>query len=244
MNKKEYMKEYRQRPENKAKLKTYQKKQYEKNREKNLKYAKDYREKNKDLIKIKMKEKYWKNPEKYRNEALERWKKDPEKGKEKCKQYYLNNSKKEIERAKKYHRKNRDAVLKTKSIYRLNNKDKINKYNQAYQKNRKKVDVIFKVSTNLRKALTKALNRYTKNGKINNSKFYGIDFKGIIEHLKPFPKNSHLYEVDHIKPLCSFEFVTEDGSTNLEEVKKAFAPENHQWLTIQENRSKGGRIKC
>ena len=36
-------------------------------------------------------------------------------------------------------------------------------------------------------------------------------------------------------------FVNEDGSTNLEEVKKAWTPKNLQWLTSQENLSKGGK---
>ena len=67
------------------------------------------------------------------------------------------------------------------------------------------------------------------------SKKYGINYKAIIEHLKPFPENISEFHIDHIKPLCSFNL--EDP----EEIKIAFAPENHQWLTIQENLSKGGR---
>ena len=38
--------------------------------------------------------------------------------------------------------------------------------------------------------------------------------------------------IDHIKPLCSFDL------TNLEEVKKAFAPENHRWLLAKDNLAK------
>ena len=68
-----------------------------------------------------------------------------------------------------------------------------------------------------------------------SSKKYGIDYKEIIEHLKPFPEDLSKYHIDHIIPLCSFRFINEDDSINFEEIKKAFAPENHQWLLKEEN---------
>jgi hypothetical protein len=58
----------------------------------------------------------------------------------------------------------------------------------------------------------------------------------IIKHLTPFPKDRENYHIDHIKPLCSFDF------NDPEQIKEAFAPENHQWLTIEENLKKGGRF--
>ena len=69
-----------------------------------------------------------------------------------------------------------------------------------------------------------------------------MDYRAIIESLKPFPKNLSEYHIDHIRPLCSFNFIKKDGSTNLEEIKKAFAPENHQWLTAEENIEKGSKL--
>lgn len=42
----------------------------------------------------------------------------------------------------------------------------------------------------------------------------------------------------HIKPLSSFKFINKDGTTNFKEIKKAFKPENHQWLLAKENLSK------
>ena len=77
---------------------------------------------------------------------------------------------------------------------------------------------------------------YTKTGKVKSSKKYGIDWNKIIEHLKPFPKDLSNYEIDHIRPLCSFDL------ENPKEFEKAFNPQNHQWLTIQENRIKSGKI--
>lgn len=75
-----------------------------------------------------------------------------------------------------------------------------------------------------------------------SSKRYGINYQKIIEHLKPFPEDLSKYHIDHIRPLCSFQFINLDGSTNLDEVKKAFSPENHQWLTVQENLRKHAKI--
>ncbi len=80
-----------------------------------------------------------------------------------------------------------------------------------------------------------ALRTYTKTGKIWLASKYGINYKLIIEHLKPFPENLSKYHIDHIQPLCSFNL------EDTKEIKKAFAPENHQWLTIQENLCKGGK---
>lgn len=93
----------------------------------------------------------------------------------------------------------------------------------------------------LRRNVRNAFKVYIREGKIFNSKQYGIDYQAIIEHLKPFPEDLSKYHIDHIRPLCSFTFLSEDGSTDLEEIKKAFAPGNLQWLTAQENKSKGGR---
>lgn len=147
-------------------------------------------------------------------------------------------------RDKEYYEKNKARILKRWSIYRQKNRDRINssrrtedfkKRQREHMKIKKVLNVQFKLSERLRKRLTKALAYYTKTGKLYKSKDYGIDYKKIVEHLKPFPENLSGYHIDHIRPLCSFDL------TNPEEVKKAFAPENHQWLLEFDNKSKGGR---
>ena len=87
----------------------------------------------------------------------------------------------------------------------------------------------------LRRRFNKVLLFYSKTGKIKNSSGYGINYKKIIEYLKPFPKNIKNYQVDHVIPLSWFDF------DNPKEVKWAFAPENHQWLTKEQNLIKGDR---
>ncbi len=97
-------------------------------------------------------------------------------------------------------------------------------------------DPKFAIADRLRRSLHHALTKYSETGKIMSSKKYGINWREIIESLKPFPQEIQNYEIDHIIPLCAFNL------TNSIEVKNAFSPENLRWLTKSENRSKGGRI--
>jgi len=101
---------------------------------------------------------------------------------------------------------------------------------------RRRTDLEFAVRDRLRRSLHHALTKYTKTGKIMSSRKYGIDLKEVIKSLNPFPKNISDYEIDHIIPLRTFKL------TNPNEVKKAFNPSNLQWLTIEENRKKSGKV--
>jgi len=101
---------------------------------------------------------------------------------------------------------------------------------------RRRTDLEFAVRDRLRRSLHHALTKYTKTGKIMSSRKYGIDWKEVIKSLNPFPKNISDYEIDHIIPLRTFKL------TNPNEVKKAFNPSNLQWLTIEENRKKSGKV--
>ena len=111
-----------------------------------------------------------------------------------------------------------------------------------WQKKRYKEDDLFNINMGLRSNVNRAFNHFMKTKKIWKSSKYGIDYKTIIEHLKPFPKDISKYHIDHIKPLSSFNFVNEDGTQNLKEIKKAFNPKNHQWLLIKDNLKKGKKI--
>ena len=104
------------------------------------------------------------------------------------------------------------------------------------EKLRRQTDINFLIRNRLRRSLNHALTKYSKTGKIMSSKNYGIDWKEIIESLKPFPIDLKKFEIDHIIPMHTFDL------TNPEEVKKAFSPSNLQWLTIKENREKSGKI--
>jgi len=139
----------------------------------------------------------------------------------------INNRESTKEKRRKYYQKNKNRFHK---LYKKNipNRNK-------RTKERKKEDIKFYIRTILRTNTYRALRTYTKTGKIMKSTKYGIDYKAIIEHLKPFPEDLSKYHIDHIRPLCSFDL------TSLEQVKEAFAPENHQWLTVEQNLRKGGK---
>ena len=91
------------------------------------------------------------------------------------------------------------------------------------------------IKKRLRLRIWEAFKHYLKTNRIRSSRDYEISYSKIIKKLVaelPEDFNKKEYVIDHIKPLCSFDL------KNPEEVKKAFAPENHQWLTREENSKK------
>lgn len=214
-------------------------------------YDKRYREKHRDEINKRKKEHYQNNKDK----ALAYRKKNKEDISESGAKYYKKNRKIILKKGKIYREKNKEIIKKNKSIYGKKNRCEIRRRSIEYYKipeNKKKKDKSRKLYlknpknrlvANLRIMLWQSLKIYTTTGKIKSSREYDINYRDIIEHLKPFPKDISKYHVDHIRPLCSFNFMNKDGSQNLEEIKKAFAPENLQWLTAFENMSKGGKWK-
>lgn len=215
---------YQQSPKGKANAKKY----YQENEEKILKWVKEWNEKNPDYHKAKCKE-YNQSP----------------KGKANAREY--GKLPKVIAKAKAYNQKpERKAKQKEwQKEWKKKNPDYAKEYNQRlgvkervreYQKFRRKNDKEWTIRARLRGSLRKALNIYSTTGKIMSSKKYGMDIKAIIEHLKPFPKDIENYHIDHIVPLSWFDF------NNPKEIKWAVEPTNHQWLTKEENISKGNRF--
>jgi len=90
------------------------------------------------------------------------------------------------------------------------------------------------IAGRLRSRFGNAIRTYTKTGKYQTSKKYGVDYKAIINHLKPFPKDLSKYHIDHIKPCCAFDL------TDPEQIKECFHPKNHQWLLAHDNLVKNG----
>ncbi len=153
--------------------------------------------------------------------------------KEKSKQYYENN-KKHIKQYNLKYRKDNNKKIRQRLE---KNKDHSNNYQNNYRKLRRKTDSSYAVLCRIRYRLSGAFKLYSKNGKAKSSDEYGINYKAIIEHLKPFPAHRELFHIDHIKPLASFDFSKES------EIRKAFVPENHQWLLAEENLKKGSKIE-
>lgn len=134
-----------------------------------------------------------------------------------------------------------------KKIYRQKPEVKVKerKYSIISHSRRYQRDLYFRKKMNLRRRLLRVLRDYTKTGKIMKSRQYGIDYNKIIAHLMKIRPEGVIdqdlmdykkWHIDHIRPLASFDL------NNLEEVKKAFAPENHQWLTAEENIRKSNKL--
>ena len=208
---------------------------------KDINKKREYYEKNKDKIIKRNQNYYQKNIDKKREYAVEYGKKYREKKKDKVIKTRKEHYRKNKEKYQKYRDSHKEEMMKYNKKYYKNNMKEIKKQTLEYEKQRMKTDKNFNVQKRLRGLFLNVFRVYTKTGKIMSSRKYGIDYKAIIEHLKPFPKDISKYHIDHIKPICSFTYINEDGSTNLKEVQKAFAPENHQWLTAEENFRKGGK---
>jgi len=184
-------------------------------------YNKNYRKNNIEKLKAQRKEQYYK---------------DREKNIEDAKQWYkLNTEKKKNYDRTRQIEKREEIAAKKKEAYNRD-KDKIKKQTAAYTKKRYKEDPMFNLKMRLRHRLNQAFKRYSMNGKVKKSKDYGIDYKQIIDYLGPCPGKIEDYHIDHIKPLKLFDF------NDLEQVKLAFAPENHQWLTKKENLKKSSKF--
>lgn len=98
------------------------------------------------------------------------------------------------------------------------------------------------------KTLRKWIERCIKGKKNKKSSFFieysPEDFKKSIEEkfLKGMSwSNYGKWHVDHIKPLCTFQFVNSDGSVNVEEIKKANSLDNLQPLWAEDNLRKNKR---
>lgn len=170
------------------------------------KYDKKYREKNKERISSTKK--------KYRED-----------NKSRLKEYFREN-----------YMKNRKKKLAKSKVYYQKNKQKRNKYNASWRAIKRRTEPSFRVVDLLRHRLWTAFQLYSSGKKVKTADEYGINYQKICDHLGPMPNDGEKYHIDHIVPICLFDFDDTD------QIKKAFAPENHQWLTQFENLSKGSKI--
>jgi len=170
----------------------------------------------------------------------------------KKKEYSEKNKDKLREYNKKYVEENREKILRIKTKYNRSEKgiekgkeyrrksevkERRREYIKIWQRERLKKNLNFAIKRRLQRRLLRAIEIYIKEKRYLRSKKFKLDYEKIINHLIPFPKDISKYHIDHIKPLCSFDL------TNDKEAKKAFSPENHQWLLIKENLSKGGKYE-
>lgn len=197
----------------------------EKDKEYHREYGKKYYQRNKEKIRRMARE----------NEQRPEVKK---RRKEHRKNYYETHKEMFRSLKKRYHEEHREEILKDGKRYYQEHKEEKREYERRHKNDKRHTSPEYKLRENLRRRLHQALKVYTNTGKIYSSKEYGIDYKAIIEHLKPFPADfsSGSYNAHHLKPLCTFKFINEDGTQNLEAIKEAFKPENHKIITEEEHK--------
>lgn len=149
-----------------------------------------------------------------------------------CKEYDQKHKKEKTQYNKEYYEKNKETLISKNKNYRQSHKQEISTKSKEYLRNRYNIDEQYRNYKNLKRRVQLAFAKFSANGKIMQSKQYGIDYTAILEHLGPCPGPRKNYNIDHIFPLAAFNF------DDPEQIKLAFAPENHQWLTKEENLAK------
>ena len=170
--------------------------------------------------------------EKHRVYSKEYYKKNETLLKLKAKIYRQENKEKDYIRNRKYYLNNREKCNKKVQDWRNKNVLKV----KLIRKRGRKKDKMFFIRKRIADRLRRIVKDYIKTGKIPSKNFLGIDYKAIIEGLKPFPEDISKYHIDHFLPLSSFDL------TKSEEIKKAFSPSNHRWLLKEDNLKKGKKI--
>lgn len=114
---------------------------------------------------------------------------------------------------------------------------------RAWEKNKRKVDLSFRLSMNLRSRVASFLKGRSIPKKTKLTKYLGCELKDLINYLESqFDSNMNwdnygsYWHVDHIIPLASFDL------TSLESQLEAFNYKNLQPLERIENIKKGARL--
>ena len=127
-------------------------------------------------------------------------------------------------------------MSETKKIWRDNNREYFREHQRKYKALKRKNDPIFRITANLRTRLRKAIKDINKSKK--TMELLGCSIEEFKEHIeKKFKKemtwnNYGEWELDHIKPCCSFDL------TDIDQQKKCFHYSNIQPLWKKEHRQK------
>ena len=134
---------------------------------------------------------------------------------------------------KKYQQEHKEENKERCKTYREEHKEELREKKRVYLNHKYKTDEYYRMKKNLKRRAQLAFESFSETGKMMKSEKDLIDYEGIIKKLGPCPGDRKDYHMDHIFPLCAFDF------NDLEQVRLAFAPENYQWLTKKENKVKG-----
>ena len=176
---------------------------------------------------------------KNKEHILEKAKQYYEENKDKHKEYYKNynevNRERGLERQKQYYEENKDIFKQ----YYEENKERLNNQSNIYRKKRKKTDIGFRILSNCRSRVNKALKCNIKSA--STKKLIGCSIEKLLEHLESQFQDGMTWDnygewhVDHIKPCALFDFTKE------EEQRECFHYTNLQPLWAEDNLRKSDK---
>lgn len=229
-------KEYRN--ANKEKISAKNRVKYLNNREEVIKRSWDYYLNHKEQHVASAKKYYEKNKEQLLAKGRDRYEENKERYKQTKKEWRKNNIERILLKNKEYYKKNKEAISERQAGYYLNNRDKIIPKLRKYESDRRKVDVGFRISKNLRSRLRLSVKN---NAKSDSTKaLLGCDIEYLKSHLEMQFKEGMTWdnygiggwEIDHIKPCAMF-----DLSDEIQQ-RECFHYANLQPLWANENRKK------
>lgn len=196
---------------------------------------------------------YYNNQEKRIQQTREWSLKNPEKTYKNKRKYYLNNY---IPKRGELNEELKLIVKRLKAIHNFN----VNKINRNVEKNQRRIkeyrsrpevrkymrlkwkewakknETQIKIRFRIANAIRKKMNRLLSGKELIKENRKEISITEIAKYLLSRLPNDFYqksYDIDHIKPLCSFDL------TDNQQFKEAFALENHRWLLSELNRKKG-----
>ena len=205
-----------------------------------------YREENPDRAKI-----YYKDNREKVRAGQKKWREaNPEKVRAGQKKWREENTEQAHAGQKKWYEENREKVRVRHKKWRKENPDYIKKWhieNPHYTRDKRRNDPTYRLHSNLRGGLWSCLSGKQK--KSHTMQYIGLDLESLWKYFESkftdgmTRENHGEWHVDHVRPLCSFDFDQfEQGSEEYENlIHEAWHYTNLQPLWAKDNMSKSGK---
>lgn len=161
------------------------------------------------------------------------------------KRYYEKNKDKISEYYKEWSENNRNYLREYHNKWRNDNKEVLNKYRREYERDKKHNNYSYKLSCYTRTAIYTSLKESNVVKYSSTFDLLGYSLDDLIKHLENLFTDGMTWDnygewhVDHIKPISSFNFDSEDCA----EFKQCWSLDNLQPLWAKDNLSKGAKIE-
>lgn len=200
----------------------------EKHNEELLAYQKEYRANNKEKISARNKIYREKNKEKLAEKNKKYYQENKEKIESQRREYSKKNASKLKEYQKWYNKVNKDRISERNKKYYQEHKEYLKQQRNERTKYRTRTDPNFRMSRLCRKYVYRCLNNKKKK---RTEEILGYSFNELKEHIESQFYNGMNWEVQnweihHIRPLDTFNFLNEDGTDNYEVIKEANCLDN------------------